>query len=64
MLGNTVCDAPPLVNMAAGRPRAPHSFKESLIHALAPVDTRTENQLQAILDWAAQHAFSGQAGSP
>jgi ATP-dependent RNA helicase SUPV3L1/SUV3 len=40
------------------------SLKERFIYAQAPVDTRTENQLQAFLDWAAQHALSGQAGSP
>ena len=28
------------------------------------MDTRTENQLQAFLDWAASHASTGQAGSP
>jgi ATP-dependent RNA helicase SUPV3L1/SUV3 len=40
------------------------SLKERFIYAQAPVDTRTDSQLQAFLDWAAQHAFSGQAGSP
>lgn len=40
------------------------SLKERFIYAQAPVDTRTESQLQAFLDWAAQHALSGQAGSP
>ena len=40
------------------------SLKERFIDAQAPVDTRTEHQLQAFLDWAGQHAYSGQAGSP
>ncbi len=40
------------------------SLKERFIYAQAPVDTRTEHQLQAFLDWAAQHALSGQAGAP
>jgi ATP-dependent RNA helicase SUPV3L1/SUV3 len=40
------------------------SLKERFIYAQAPVDTRTENQLQHFLDWAAQHALSGQAGTP
>jgi ATP-dependent RNA helicase SUPV3L1/SUV3 len=40
------------------------SLKERFIYAQAPVDTRTENQLQHFLDWAAQHAYSGQAGVP
>jgi ATP-dependent RNA helicase SUPV3L1/SUV3 len=40
------------------------SLKERFIYAQAPVDTRTENQLQAFLDWTAAHAATGQAGSP
>ncbi|MES2956882.1 MAG: helicase-related protein [Pseudomonadota bacterium] len=40
------------------------SLKERFIYAQAPVDTRTENQLQAFLDWTANHAATGQAGSP
>ncbi len=40
------------------------SLKERFIYAQAPVDTRTENQLQAFLDWTAAHANTGQAGSP
>ena len=40
------------------------TLKERFIYAQAPVDTRTENQLQAFLDWAASHASTGQAGSP
>ena len=33
-------------------------------YAQAPVDTRTDTQLQAFLEWAAAHAASGQAGRP
>jgi ATP-dependent RNA helicase SUPV3L1/SUV3 len=40
------------------------TLKERFIYAQAPVDTRTENQLQAFLDWAGAHAATGQAGSP
>jgi len=40
------------------------TLKERFIYAQAPVDTRTENQLQAFLDWAGSHAATGQAGSP
>ena len=40
------------------------TLKERFIYAQAPVDTRTENQLQAFLDWAASHAATGQAGTP
>jgi len=40
------------------------SLKERFTYAQAPVDTRTEHQLHAFLDWAAQHALAGQAGAP
>ncbi len=40
------------------------TLKERFIYAQAPVDTRTENQLQAFLDWTSAHAATGQAGSP
>lgn len=40
------------------------SLKERFIYAQAPVDTRTEQQLQHFLDWAGQHAHAGQAGTP
>jgi len=33
-------------------------------YAQAPVDTRTDTQLQAFLEWAAAHAASGKAGRP
>lgn len=40
------------------------TLKERFIYAQAPVDTRTDTQLQAFLDWARSHARSGQAGAP
>ena len=40
------------------------TLKERFVYAQAPVDTRTDSQLQAFLDWAASHAATGQAGSP
>ncbi len=40
------------------------TLKERFIYAQAPVDTRTENQLQAFLDWTSAHAATGQAGVP
>ena len=40
------------------------SLKERFIYAQAPVDTRTESQVQAYLDWAGSHALTGKAGSP
>jgi ATP-dependent RNA helicase SUPV3L1/SUV3 len=40
------------------------SLKQRFIYAQAPVDTRTEAQVQAFLDWTHQHALAGQAGTP
>ena len=40
------------------------TLKERFVYAQAPVDTRTESQVQAYLDWAASHALTGRAGSP
>jgi len=40
------------------------SLKQRFIYAQAPVDTRTEAQVQAFLDWTHHHATIGQAGTP
>ncbi|MES2991292.1 MAG: helicase-related protein [Pseudomonadota bacterium] len=40
------------------------TLKERFVYAQAPVDTRTESQVQAYLDWAGSHALTGRAGSP
>jgi ATP-dependent RNA helicase SUPV3L1/SUV3 len=40
------------------------TLKERFIYAQAPVDTRTESQVQAFLDWSSSHAHTGKAGSP
>ncbi len=40
------------------------SLKQRFIYAQAPVDTRTEAQVQAFLDWTHHHASAGQAGTP
>jgi len=40
------------------------TLKERFIYAQAPVDTRTESQLQAFLDWSSSHALTGKAGTP
>ncbi len=40
------------------------SLKERFTYAQAPVDTRTDSQLQQFLDWSRSHATTGQAGSP
>jgi ATP-dependent RNA helicase SUPV3L1/SUV3 len=39
-------------------------LKARFVYAQAPVDTRTESALLEFLDWAANHARSGQAGKP
>jgi ATP-dependent RNA helicase SUPV3L1/SUV3 len=40
------------------------SLKERFIYAQAPVDTRTDAQVQEYLDWAHGHAHTGEAGTP
>jgi ATP-dependent RNA helicase SUPV3L1/SUV3 len=40
------------------------TLKERFIYAQAPVDTRTESQVQAFLDWSGSHALTGKAGTP
>jgi len=40
------------------------TLKERFIYAQAPVDMRTESQLQAYLDWSSSHALTGKAGTP
>jgi ATP-dependent RNA helicase SUPV3L1/SUV3 len=39
-------------------------LNERFIYAQAPVDTRTDSQLQEFLDWSSSHAHTGQAGRP
>ncbi len=39
-------------------------LKQRFIYAQAPVDTRTEAQVQAFLEWTYNHASGGQAGVP
>jgi len=40
------------------------TLKERFIYAQAPVDTRTEGQVQEYLDWAGSHARTGRSGKP
>lgn len=40
------------------------TLKERFTYAQAPVDTRTESQFQAFLDWSESHAATGRAGTP
>jgi ATP-dependent RNA helicase SUPV3L1/SUV3 len=39
-------------------------LRERFTYAQAPVDTRTESQLQEFLDWSSRHALTGIAGKP
>ena len=40
------------------------SLKERFIYAQAPVDSRTDSQVQEFLSWANNHALTGKAGTP
>ena len=40
------------------------SLKERFIYAQAPVDSRTDSQVQEFLSWANGHALTGKAGTP
>ncbi len=40
------------------------TLKERFTYAQAPVDMRTEGQLQGYLDWASRHAQTGRSGRP
>jgi len=40
------------------------SLKMRFIYAQAPVDTRTDSQVQEYLDWAGRHALTGAVGAP
>jgi ATP-dependent RNA helicase SUPV3L1/SUV3 len=40
------------------------TLKQRFIYAQAPVDTRTEAQVLAFLDWTQTHALTGNAGTP
>ena len=40
------------------------TLKERFVYAQAPVDTRTDGQVQEYLAWAASHAVTGRAGRP
>jgi len=40
------------------------TLRERFIYAQAPVDTRTDGQVQAFLDWSSSHAHTGRAGRP
>lgn len=46
------------------RSAASLTLKQRFIYAQAPVDTRTESQVQEFLDWSSSHALTGLAGTP
>jgi ATP-dependent RNA helicase SUPV3L1/SUV3 len=46
------------------RSAAKLTLKERFTYAQAPVDTRTESQVQEFLDWSSSHALTGRAGAP
>jgi len=49
---------------ALDRSAAALGLQDRFIYAQAPVDVRTESQLQEFLDWSARHAAGGRAGTP
>jgi len=40
------------------------TLRERFVYAQAPVDVRTESQVQEFLDWSSRHALAGCAGTP
>ncbi|MEO7337680.1 MAG: SUV3 C-terminal domain-containing protein, partial [Caldimonas sp.] len=40
------------------------TLRERFVYAQAPVDTRTESQVQEFLGWSSSHALTGRAGKP
>jgi ATP-dependent RNA helicase SUPV3L1/SUV3 len=49
---------------ALDRCAAKLTLRERFTYAQAPVDTRTDSQLQEFLDWSASHAATGRVGAP
>jgi ATP-dependent RNA helicase SUPV3L1/SUV3 len=49
---------------ALDRSAARLPLTQRFVYAQAPVDTRTESQLQEFLDWSSSHASTGRAGQP
>ena len=61
-----VAELEQMLDLAAqlDRSAAKLSLKERFIYAQAPVDTRTESQVQEYLEWSSSHALTGRAGTP
>ena len=57
-------DAMLLLAEQLDRSAARLSLEQRFIYAQAPVDTRTESQLQQFLDWSGAHALTGKVGAP
>jgi ATP-dependent RNA helicase SUPV3L1/SUV3 len=49
---------------ALDRSAAKLSLKDRFVYAQAPIDTRSEGQLQEFLDWSSSHSLTGRAGTP
>lgn len=49
---------------ALDRRAAALSLQDRFVYAQAPVDVRTESQLEEFLSWSAGHAANGRAGTP
>ena len=61
-----VAELDQMLELAEQRDRSANRLplKQRFIYAQAPVDTRTDAQVQAFLDWTQRHALTGKAGSP
>jgi ATP-dependent RNA helicase SUPV3L1/SUV3 len=57
-------DAMLLLAQALDQRAAELTLRQRFVYAQAPVDTRTESQLEAFLSWCESHAQRGHAGRP
>ncbi|MEH0168579.1 helicase-related protein [Roseateles microcysteis] len=61
-----VAELEQMLQLAEGLDRAAPQLplKARFIYAQAPVDSRTDSQVQEFLDWAQRHALAGEVGAP
>ncbi len=61
-----VAELEQMLQLAEGLDRAAPQLplKARFIYAQAPVDSRTDSQVQEYLDWAQRHALAGEVGAP
>jgi ATP-dependent RNA helicase SUPV3L1/SUV3 len=61
-----VAELDQMLELASGLDRhaAALTLRERFTYAQAPVDSRTESQVQVFLEWSASHARTGRAGTP